>query len=56
VLAFSSFSPKLKTLIRSKVRTASEVIFRTNMQRIKTDREKEERHKAIILVPSTNRK
>ena len=26
------------------------------MQRIKTKREKEERHKAIILVPSINRK
>jgi len=37
-------------------RTTSEVMFRTNLQRIKTEREKEERHKAIIQVPSTNRK
>jgi len=31
-------------------------MFRTKLQRIKTEREKEERHKAIIQVPSTNQK
>ena len=39
MLAFSWFSPKPKTLIRSKVRTDFEVKFRTNMQRIETERE-----------------
>jgi hypothetical protein len=57
VLAFSSFSPKLKALIRRKVRTASEVKFKTNVQRIKTEiereREKREREQLYWFLPQT---
>jgi len=44
VLAFSSFSPKLKHTDQKQVETAYEVMFRTNLQRIKNrerEREKE---------------
>jgi len=53
---FLHFLLSWNTLIRSNSRTASEVMFRTKLQQIKTEREKEERHKTIIQVPSTNRK
>jgi hypothetical protein len=43
VLAFSSFSPKLKTLISSRYSSTSEVMFRTNLQRIKIERERKKK-------------
>jgi len=55
VLAFSSFSPTEGT-----VQKQIEFSFWSDNQNLnaadKTERKKEERHKAIIQVPSTNRK
>jgi len=55
VLAFSSISLKLKLTDQKQVRTASDVMFRTKKQRIKSEREKKDT-KQFIQVPSINRK
>jgi len=44
VLVFSSFSLKLKHSDQKQLRTASEVMFITKMQRIKTEREREKKN------------